>query len=342
MDSKGSPFSGFWMPDEAARHTRTFMQWPVNRTVHPDRVFLEMLQQTIADIANIIAEFEPVVLLMDKKFQTAARRMLSGEIEIWDIPTNDLWCRDAGPVFVRNEASELAIANFNFNGWGNKQVHGHDGRIASLVAERLDLPIYDTGLVGEAGGVESDGEGTLIAHLSSWQNSNRNQIDLAEIEARLLATYGATKMIWAPGVRGADITDYHIDSLARFAAPGSVLIQMPDKVRKKDPWSRAAFETYDILQGETDAHGRRFTLETIAEPYDTRITSDDFVASYVNYYVCNGAVIAAKFGDDETDELALATLERHYPGREVIALNVDPLGEVGGGIHCATQQQPAV
>lgn len=342
MAETSSQFSGYWMPEEAAPHTRTFMQWPVNHQVHPDHVFLEMLQQTIADIANTIVSFEPVVLMMDRRFEAAARKMLSDKVDIWHIPTDDLWCRDTGPVFTRNEAGELAIANLNFNGWGDKQVHKHDGKIASRLAEHLGLPIYDSGVVGEAGGLESDGDGTLIAHLSSWQNPNRNVTDLAEIEARLLAAFGASKIIWAPGVTGADITDYHIDSLARFVGPGRVLIQMPDEMRADDPWSKAAFETHDTLKAATDARGRALKLETIPEPYDTRVTSDDFVASYVNYYVCNGAVIAAQFGDEETDGIARETLQRLYPSREVITLNVDPLGEVGGGIHCATQQQPAV
>ena len=83
-------------------------------------------------------------------------------------------------------------------------------------------------------------------------------------------------------------------------------------------------------------------VEVIHEPHRRRIKSLDFVASYANYYVCNGAVIAAEFGDREANEIARAALARHYPGREIVTLNVDPLGEMGGGIHCATQQMPAV
>lgn len=101
-------------------------------------------------------------------------------------------------------------------------------------------------------------------------------------------------------------------------------------------------ETYDILQNASDSHGNEIDLVVLPEPYDMRVTSPDFVASYVNYYVCNGAVIAAEFGDRDTDAEAAAVLESLYPEREVITLNVDPIGETGGGIHCATQQQPRV
>ena len=143
-------------------------------------------------------------------------------------------------------------------------------------------------------------------------------------------------MIWSPGVWGEDITDYHIDSLARFSGPGRVLINLPDDPDLEDPFHFAAVETHDALV----ASG--LDVEVIPEPAIRRVDSIDFVASYANYYVCNGAVIAAEFGDRETDEIARDALARHYPGRALIALNVDPLGEMGGGIHCATQQMPVV
>ena len=334
--------TGYWVPDEAEPHLRTFMQWPVNTRVHPDPVFLGMLQQAIADIANTISEFEPVVMLMDHRFSGAARPYLSGEVEIWDVPTDDLWARDSGPLFVRNQAGDLAIRHMNFNGWGGKQDHRQDGLVARRIAERMGLDLLDNGLVGEPGGVETDGHGTLIAHESSWVNPNRNAGSRSEIEALLLEVMGADRMIWAPGVAGADITDYHIDSLARFAGLGTVIIQLPEGVDPDDPWSVAAFETYDILTQATDARDEALQIVVVPEPYDTRVKAEDFVASYVNYYVCNGAVIAAEFGDRDTDAEMQAALGRLYPDREIIMLNVDPIGEVGGGIHCATQQQPAV
>ncbi len=330
----------FTQPEEANAHEATFMQWPVSRTVHPDRYFLADLQQTIADIANTISEFEPVIMLMDTEFEAKARAVLSKKIEIWHIPTDDLWARDSGPSFVKNNKGELAIRHFNFNGWGNKQVHENDGQVARRVAERLGLPLLDNGLVGEPGGVEFDGHSTLIAHESSWINLNRNSGDKEAVSQLLLEAYGAKKIIWAPGVAGADITDYHIDSLARFVGEGRILIQMPDDIYPGDPWSKSAFETFDILSSATDANGKKFELVELAEATTPRVKTEDFVAAYANFYICNGAVIGAQFGDRERDSMALSTLQKLYPNREVIALNVDPLGEVGGGIHCATQQWP--
>ncbi|MEM1398876.1 MAG: agmatine deiminase family protein [Pseudomonadota bacterium] len=333
---RAQPGTGFHVPAEEAPHERTFMQWPVSRLVHPEPAFLDLVQQTIATVANAISEFEPVTMLAGQSDHASARTMVASGVELWDIPTEDLWCRDAGPIFVVNDAGDLAVSHIQFNGWGEKQVNRHDSQIAGRVAERLGLALLPTGLQGEAGGVEQDGHGLLLAHESSWVNDDRNPgLSRDEIEARLLRAYGAGRMIWSMGVWGEDITDYHIDSLARFTGPGRVLINLPDAPDLDDPFHLAAIDTHDRLVEEG------LDIEVIPEPHHRRVRAVDFVASYANYYVCNGGVIAAEFGDRETDQIAVDALKRHYPGREIVTLNVDPLGEMGGGIHCATQQMPA-
>jgi agmatine deiminase len=327
------------MPPEDAPHERTFMQWPNSLDVY-ERGQIGQVQVTISQIAKVIARYEPVVVLAGGAQTAIAQAALGTEVDVWDIPTEDLWCRDAGPTFVKNDKGDLAIAHISFNGWGNKQKFTNDGQITPRIAARLGIPLLDTGLFGEQGGVEHDGNGLVLAHASSWVNTNRNRGTQNEIGDKLLAALGGEKMIWAPGVKGKDITDYHIDALARFVAPGHVLIQLPKVVDRADPWSVSAFETYEILQNATDVEGRKLKIDTLPEPVDIRSNSDDFIASYVNYYVCNGAVIGAQFGDSAADGRARDMLSSLYPGREIVMLNVDPLGEFGGGIHCATQQQP--
>ena len=334
--------AGYFYPAEDLPHERTFMQWPVNPAVHDDPAFLEILQKTIADVANRISDFEPVVMLMAKDHEAAARKLLGAKVEIWDIPTDDLWARDSGPAFVIDGKGGLAQTAFNFNGWGNKQVHDNDGKIAANVAERLGLKLFDAGLVGEAGGVETDGAGLLIAHESSWINPNRNSGSKDEVTQKLLDTMGAKKVIWAPGVKDADITDYHIDALVRFLRPGAFVIQLPDELDEEDPWSRSAFETFNILEAARDLNGEFLQNAILPDPLNTRVKSKDFVASYVNWYVCNGAVIASEFGDMQRDAEVLSVLKEIYPGREIVMMNTDPIGEVGGGIHCATHEQPKV
>ena len=333
---RGRAAEGYHAPAEDEPHARTFMQWPVSRLVYDDRRFLEMTQAAIARVANAIAAFEPVTMLADAADHARVRRLLSEDVELWNVPTEDLWCRDSGPIFVRNDKGDLAVSHIRFNGWGEKQVHLRDGLIAGRVAERLSLPLLDAGLFGEAGGVEQDGHGLLIAHESSWVIENRNPgLSRDEVETRLLGAYGADRMIWSPGLAGYDITDYHIDALVRLTGPGRALINLPKRPDAGDPFHRAAGRTHQAL---IDAG---LEIETIPEPVRRRVKDPEFVASYANFYVCNGAVIASEFGDDETDEIAHDALARHFPGREIVMLNVDALGELGGGVHCATHEMPA-
>ena len=228
------------------------------------------------------------------------------------------------------------MSHIQFNGWGNKQPHNHDAQIAKRVAAALDFNAISSGLVGEAGGVETNGAGTLIAHESSWINDNRNPtLSKDQISKRLLAAYGADQIIWSKGVAGLDITDYHIDSLARFVAPEHVVANLPAQLNTYDPFHSTAVETIATLRV------RGVTVDVIEEPTKPRVRDLDFVASYVNHYICNGAIIMAEFGDTDSDQRAAAYMGAAYPDHEVIQINVDALGELGGGIHCATQQLPA-
>lgn len=342
QDMKSARAAGYRMPLESDPHDRTFMQWPSAAKVYGGEKFLYDVQDSIADIANAIAKFEPVVMLANPDEIKYARKLMDDGVELWPIEAQDLWCRDAGPTFVVNANGKLAASELNFNGWGGKQDYSFDGKIVLRVATKMGLEIFDVGVVGEGGGVETDGAGTLMAHESSWVNKNRNKGSRDEIEKMLLESLGAETMIWAPGIAGADITDYHIDALARFVKPGQVVIQLPDSIDHNDPWSVSAFETYEILKQSRDANGNKLDIVVLPTPDPETIRSEeeDFVSSYVNYYVCNGAVIGAQFGDDAVDAKAAEILGQLYPGREIVSLDVDPIGEAGGGIHCATQQQP--
>lgn len=332
--------AGFRLPLESDPHERTFMQWPAVQSIYGSRDDLDSMREVIALIANSIGRFEPVVLLARPEQVEEAKHWVKTGVEVWPMPVQDLWCRDAGPSFVFNSDGEQAVSELGFNGWGGKQEHGDDALIAGRVAKKLGLKIFDNGIKGEGGGVETDGAGTLLAHASSWVNPNRNAGTQKEVEKLLLDALGAEKVIWAPGVAGADITDFHIDALARYVKPGQVMIQLPKKITAGDPWSASAYETYEILKKATDADGRKLDIVVVSEPVNIRSQAKDFVNSYANYYVCNEAVVCANFGDDKADDEATRILGQLYPGREIVSINTDAVGEAGGGIHCATQQQP--
>jgi agmatine deiminase len=339
----GAEGDGWHVPAEDAPHARTFLQWPASRAIYPRAAWLAEAQAAILRLARAIAAFEPVVLLAAAAHHPGLRPRLPARVALWDVPTDDLWARDSGPLFVIDGRGGLAIRAIRFNGWGGKQTHAADGQVAARVAARMGLALLPAGLTGEPGGVETDGAGTLIAHESSWVDPARNPgLDRDVIGARLCAAYGARRILWAPGLRGRDITDFHIDALARFAAPGRVLFQMQPEGPPGDPWQRAAAETRTMLEDARDAAGRRLQLAAIAAPRRPRVQAAEFLASYVNFHVCNGAVIAQHFGDRDADAAAQAVLAAAFPGREIVPLDMDALGRLGGGIHCATQQQPAV
>jgi agmatine deiminase len=334
--------AGYRMPLEADPHRRTLMQWPMRASLYGGTRGLEAVRSCITQVARTIARFESVAMLAAADQHQALRTRIGTDIELWPIEAEDLWCRDSGPAFVRASGGELAVTELAFNGWGNRQRHAVDARIARRVADFLGLPYWASGLVGEGGGIESDGAGTLIAHESSWVNRNRNRMSRREVERRLLEALGADQVIWAPGLRDADITDGHVDAVARFVKPGQVLVQLPSSRAAGDPWSRAAFETYEVLKRARDAAGRALEIIVVTDPdlRRIRVRQGEVVASYANYYVCNGAVLAPEFGDDRADAEAHRILRQLYPGREVVALDIDAIAAAGGGIHCATQQQP--
>ena len=155
------------------------------------------------------------------------------------------------------------------------------------------------------------------------------------------AAYGASKVIWFPGIVGKDITDDHVDASSRWHAGHSVAVQYP-LATDTNIWSNDERQQYQILATSTDASGTPITLTKLGGPDFSKIRSanPNFVGSYANYYLCNGAVISAQFGDTSADAAAKETLAALFPGRTIIQLNIDSLGDGGGGIHCVTQPQP--
>ncbi|MFF1376868.1 agmatine deiminase family protein [Streptomyces sp. NPDC058308] len=325
------------MPEEAAPHELTYMSWPTRRIWKSD---VHGVRQDIARIARTIAEFEPVTLLANERDVAAARRACGSGVTVVPVPVDDLWMRDTGPSFVLGPDG-IAGVDLNFNGWGGKQEHDRDGKVAREVLADRRVARIGAPLVGEGGAIEVDGAGTLLATESSLVNDNRNPgKSRADIERELKSLFGVTEVLWVDGVRGEDITDCHIDALARFTEPGVVLMSTPDPAAPEDVWTKVYAQARDALDGATDARGKRLEIVSLPEPVDIGRRGDDFLATYVNYYVADGGVVMPRFGDRKADDAAASIVRDLYPGRRVAQVPVDTLGEGGGGIHCATQQLP--
>lgn len=333
---------GRYMPPETQRHVRTFMSWPPLDSVWEDMA--EDVQADIARIARSIAEFEPVVLLAAPEEVAAAQRACGSGVEVVPTPVDDLWMRDTGPTFVAGpKGVDLEGVDFHFNGWGGKQEHARDARVARSVLTHEGVPRIDAPLTAEGGSLEVDGHGTLLVTESSLVNPNRNPgMSRDEIEGALRGLLGVSKVIWFKGVRGEDITDYHVDSLARFAEDGVVVLSRPPLDAPPDVWTRAYDQARSVLESATDARGRRLEIVDLPEPDPAELgrRGADFLGSYANFYAVNGAVIIPRFGDRKADRNAASIIGELHPGRKVVQLEIHTVAEGGGGIHCATQQQP--
>ncbi|MFD7395405.1 agmatine deiminase family protein [Streptomyces virginiae] len=337
------------MPAETDRHIRTYMAWPALSSVWGSG--LAAVRRDIAEVAHVISRYEPVVVLA-RPGQVADARYRCGPgayygIQVIDIPNDDLWIRDFGPTFVVAPGA-VAGVDTNFNGWGKAgtkfaQPFANDAAAARTLLAEYEVNRIRAGFVGEGGSLETDGDGTLLATVSSMVNANRNPgMSQAQVEQAMKTALGIDKVIWVPGLAGEDITDCHIDCLARFIAPGRVILDKPGPGADKK-WVAVYEETKRALQSATDARGRRLSITELPGPDRREITGrgDEFLSSYTNYYTANGAVIAPRFGDGYADGVAYAILQAAYPSYRVEQLPIDGIASGGGGIHCATQSHPA-
>ncbi|EAR93975.2 porphyromonas-type peptidyl-arginine deiminase (macronuclear) [Tetrahymena thermophila SB210] len=337
----------FLMPHEGVLHKRTWMGFPNDPQIW--RRSLKGVQQDIVYLAKTISKYEPVNLIVDSENTRKFVESLLSNVNIvsqFDLtlvvqPINDLWLRDTGATFVLDTLNKKVKAvDFNFNGWGNKQKHNKDEKIAKFITQYNQIELISTDLVLEGGGLEVDGEGTAILAQSCILNKNRNPgWTKSQVEEELAYLLGITKFIWVPGVRNAEITDGHIDFYARFVGeskPGYVLVHMDSE----DP---STLQNYQIINSSTDAKGRKLKAIPLQIPNpdkirNTLIKGDDSAIGYCNFYLANNAVILANFGDTEADESARQVLQNMFPERVIEMISIDNIVNGGGSVHCSTQQ----
>lgn len=335
--------SDLYMPDELYPHARTFMAFGAQASVWKD--WTSAVQTCLGLVASTIAEYEPLTILCrDEELDLAQQLCGTYNTRFLTTDLDDIWMRDISANFVMGSQGRLGAVDFNFNGWGDKQEHGMDARVARTVSDDAGADYIRSALTGEGGGIEVDGQGTAILDESSWVNDNRNPgWSRDQIEAELKAVLGLTKIIWLPGIKGKDITDAHVDFYARFVKPGVVIANLDN-----DPQSYDYDVTrthLDILRRATDANGRPLEIHTLPPPEQLRQNTftnknDAFAAGYVNYVAVRGAIIAPEFGDTRADNYCRNLLQSLYPSRRIVQLNIDPIAAGGGGIHCVTHYQP--
>jgi agmatine deiminase len=330
---------GFKMPPEWTKHAGTFMEWPVKEAVWPEP-YDEVLE-AFADVAKKIVKFEPVIMIAKPDLAEQAAHYCGPQIKILELENDDSWMRDNGPTFVTNDKGELAGINWIFNAWGGKYPCENDNLIASKLLNTLEVPCFDAPIVMEGGSIHVDGEGTLLTTEECLLNENRNpRLTRDQIEDTVKKYLNIEKIIWLKKGLYGDDTDGHVDNVACFAQPGTVIVQTTKDPKNKN--YQRSLDNLETLRNVTDAKGRKLEIIEIQQPEEAYYEDAYLTLSYLNFYFVNGGIIMPVFGGkySDTDKKAEEVLKNTFPDREVVTMNGMPIIRGGGNIHCITQQMP--
>jgi agmatine deiminase len=334
------------MPSETAPQDRVWMAFPTGGyTLGETEEEAHAARSTWAAVANAILEFEPVTMVVAPDDVETAARYLDPRVEVLTAELNDAWMRDIGPSFVLDANKQLGAVDWIFNGWGAQDwaAWDKDSLIAANVTGRAGAQHLPSGIVNEGGGIQVDGEGTVLVTETVQLDEGRNPgLTKADIEEELARTIGATHVVWLPRGLTRDSEKFgtrgHVDIVAAIPSPGTLLVHTQQNPEHPD--YKVSREIIDFLRTTHDAAGREWNIIEVPAP-ETLTDEEEFVDySYINHLVVNGGVIACSF-NDPMDEKALRILADAYPGRRVVSVDARELFARGGGIHCITQQQPS-
>lgn len=328
---------GFAMPPEWAPHAATWMSWPFDDALWFGH--LERVRREFADLVRAIAAHERVELLVtDAESERDARARLEGaDVRYHQVPLDDVWLRDNGPLFVTRNG-ELSFVNWTFNAWGGKFSWLRDDRVPEVLATELGAAHWDVPVVLEGGSLDLGGDGTALTTRSCLLSQERNP-DLGEAGyAALLGAYlGVGRLLWLDGGLEGDHTDGHIDTLTRFVSEGTIVTSVAQN--RGDPNFETLRGNLERLRGFTDAGGQPYEIVELPLPQQREGPEGPLAASYANFYIGNGFVVVPQYGDPN-DARALAVLTPLFPGRTVLGRMSRELIIGGGSFHCVTQQQP--
>ena len=334
----------YFFPPEDGLHEGTWLSWPHKHTYgvkyqnELEPIWVEMVRalhpgETVHLLIYDLLEQARVAALLD------ASGVDMGQVDFTLAKSNDVWVRDTGPLFVYDAHHTPTIVDFAFDGWGKKAPYQKDNAIPATVAEAKNIPILSVpDMVLEGGAVELDGFGTLMACKSSVIGKNRNRrLPQEQAEGYLKAYFGVSNFIWLTGVTGQDITDWHIDGIARFYNSETLLtVSEADFFELYEDMPASDYEALLFARNAQGAPYKKLELPMTAK----NVEGLDYKGSYLNYYVANKVVLAPVY-HDANDAAAVQILSELYAGRTVVPIDVTALYQYGGMLHCVTQQQPA-
>ena len=334
---------GFRMPAEWEPHAATWLAWPHKEDSWPGN--FAPIPAVWVEIVRALARYEAVNILVNDSAMAArvraglhAREVFAESISVYEIPTDDAWIRDYGPIFITRRA-EAAALKWRYNAWGGKYPPWDlDDAAAEKICASLVVPVFRPGIILEGGSIEVNGHGTLLTTEACLLNPNRNpHLRREEIERCLRNYLGVRHILWlGQGIAGDD-TDGHIDDLARFVDPTTVVTVIENNPHDEN--FEALQANHERLLGMTDQDGRPLRVITLPMPRAIFYRDQRLPASYANFYVANDVVLVPTF-KDPNDVVALQELQGLFPQRRVVGIQATEMVWGLGTVHCVTQQQP--
>ncbi|KEQ22548.1 agmatine deiminase [Paenibacillus tyrfis] len=335
------------MPDEKSEHEGTWLQWPHGYTYGED--YKKGIEHIWIKMASSLSEGEKVhIVAYNQAEKEKINKMLTSQelnmnmIDFFIVPTDDVWARDNGPIFVYDRNKNLKIWDPGFNGWGKKTPFAQDALLRERLSRELSMERIDSHhLVIEGGAIELDGNGTFLSTRSSVVNKNRNP-DLSEAEIENdLGSLGVTNFIWLDGVPGADITDFHIDGFAKFYDKSTIITFSENDLAE---WGLSAKDIKTLLNAKNaSGESYKYVYLPLSQNKVTLENGEtlDYKGSYANFYIGNTVVLVPNYNDPH-DKTANDIIQKLYTERKVVGIDARELYKDGGMIHCVTQQQPAI
>jgi agmatine deiminase len=337
---------GYRMPAEWEPQEAVWLSWPRNRETWPES--FRPIPSKFGEIAAQISFREKVRVNVSAANRRRALSLIAdagadmANVEFFNHPTNDAWCRDHGPIFVRSaKTGEVALTDWTYNAWGGKYPpFDRDNRIPRLVAQTLGLRRFANKMVLEGGSIDVNGSGLLLTTEACLLNKNRNpRLTRAGIERNLREMLGVRTVIWlGDGIVGDD-TDGHVDDITRFVGERSIVTVVEQNPR--DANYRPLRENLERLHALRTETGGRFTLAELPMPAPVVHRGKRLPASYANFLVVNGAVLMPTFRQKGRDREAAEVLGSCFHGREIVPIDCLELVRGLGTLHCISQQQPA-
>ena len=335
------------MPEESEPHEGTWLQWPHHYQYGTayrneiDPTWVAMTEALVtSEKVHIIAYNDAEKTRIIQLLNNANVNLTNVDFKIF--PTDDVWVRDNGPIYVRDKNNQLVIEDWGFNGWGEKADFENCDAIPAKIAQQQNRTIVNLNneMVNEGGAIEIDGNGTLLATKSAILNTNRNPgLSQAEAEAIFKTYLGTTNFIWLDGVAGLEITDMHIDGFARFGNASTIVTMNQNDLLEWEVPQTDITKLYAAKNRVGTVYNKIYLPLTQNNVITTTGNNLGYKGSYVNYYIANTKVLVPNY-NDPNDAVANQLIQNLYPTRTVIGIDVRNLYANGGMIHCVTQQQP--